>query len=105
MSSDYQLPSNSSQIKEESKEGKLIELGAVPHPSNRMPETSKSGKKSEKNTKPTDFQCQDCKKYMCSQRSLRRHRTTCKMVVQNNPNGSDPSLPPSAGPKDGDKNL
>ncbi|CAD5215821.1 unnamed protein product [Bursaphelenchus xylophilus] len=61
-------------------------------------DASKAGKKSEKNTKPTDFQCDDCKKYMCSQRSLRRHRTTCKMIPQNNipapPTGSSANPQP-----------
>ncbi|CAD5211468.1 unnamed protein product [Bursaphelenchus okinawaensis] len=78
--SDYPQHSQT-QPKEELKDPKSdIAHRPVPQP----PESGKAGKKSDKNTKPTDFQCNDCLKYMCSQRSLRRHRTTCKMIPENN---------------------
>lgn len=73
----------------EDKEPKLIELAPCPKPTNPNAggEPAKAAKKGEKNTKPTNFQCEDCKKYMCSQRSLRRHRTTCKVVQQGGGSG------------------
>ncbi|KAI6242823.1 hypothetical protein M3Y99_00190400 [Aphelenchoides fujianensis] len=35
-----------------------------------------------KNSQPTPYRCEACQRYMCSSRSLRRHRSTCKQYLQ-----------------------
>ncbi|KAI6172066.1 hypothetical protein M3Y98_00932200 [Aphelenchoides besseyi] len=52
--------------------------------SNNEPQkTTKSSKKGErKNSTPTPHRCEACLRYMCSTRSLRRHKSTCKLYLQ-----------------------
>jgi hypothetical protein len=38
-----------------------------------------------KNNVPTPFRCNACQKFMCSQRSLRRHKSTCKLYLKTTP--------------------
>jgi hypothetical protein len=55
-------------------------------PSNQQ--KSKKERKSggeRKNTVPTPYCCDACNKFMCSSRSLRRHKSTCKIYLKTTP--------------------